>query len=140
MSSVSAIGGSTGTTTQTTPLNQSSINEQDFIKLLLAELTYQDPLQPMDNTQFLAQLAQFANLEQTSQTNSNMQTLLLMNSTGQSIGLLGKNVEAVTNQGTIDGQVTEVTFTSSGPQLSITQASGSVVTGIGLSQIHLLKQ
>lgn len=139
MSAINAIGPSSGSQSQATPLNNSSISEQEFIKLLLSELTYQDPLQPMDNTQFLAQLAQFANLQQTSQTNTNMQTLLLMNATSQSMGLLGKNVEAVTSQGTIDGTVTEVTFTQSGPQLSVTQANGSVATGIGLSQVSLLK-
>lgn len=142
MSTVNPIGhvSGAGAATQTSPLNNSSINEQDFIKLLLSELTYQDPLQPMNNTQFLAQLAQFANLEQTSQTNSNMQTLLLMNSTAQSVSLIGRNVEVVGAQGTINGKVTEVTFVSSGPQLSITQADGSVVTGVGLSQVHLIKQ
>jgi flagellar basal-body rod modification protein FlgD len=39
-------------------------NEQTFLKLLVAQLQNQDPLQPQDGTQFVAQLAQFSDLEQ----------------------------------------------------------------------------
>jgi len=51
-------------------LNQpASLGLQDFMKILLTQLTYQDPLKPMDNQQFMSQIAQFTTLEQSQQLN-----------------------------------------------------------------------
>jgi flagellar basal-body rod modification protein FlgD len=63
-----AVSGSTtsstsSSTSNTTGLN-SLANEQTFLQLLVAQLQNQDPTQPQDGTQFVAQLAQFATLEQ----------------------------------------------------------------------------
>ena len=55
------------TPTQTTaaqPLSKQTVTQDDFLKLLIAQLQNQDPLQPMDNQQFAAQLATFNSLEQ----------------------------------------------------------------------------
>ena len=57
-SAASALGASTGDPTQ------SLGNEQNFLQLLVAQLKNQDPTQPQDGTQFVSQLAQFSNLEQ----------------------------------------------------------------------------
>ena len=47
-------------------------NENTFLKLFIAQLKNQDPLNPQDGTQFVAQLAQFSNLEQTIQMRSDI--------------------------------------------------------------------
>ena len=47
----------------TTVTRQNTIDQEDFIKLFLSQLQFQDPLEPVDNREFLAQLAQFSNLE-----------------------------------------------------------------------------
>jgi flagellar basal-body rod modification protein FlgD len=52
--------------------NQKALGENDFLRLLVEQLKHQDPLQPQDNTAFVAQLAQFSGLEQSMQTNSNL--------------------------------------------------------------------
>ncbi len=69
---VDAVGGtsgSAGTNSQANPIQSSGLdklaNEQTFLKLFIAQLKNQDPLNPQDGTQFVAQLAQFSNLEQT---------------------------------------------------------------------------
>ena len=65
--------------TQTTNKN-ASLGKDDFLKLLVAQLSHQDPLSPQTDTAFVAQLAQFAQLEQSqnqSTTLSQIQTSLL---------------------------------------------------------------
>ena len=59
-----------GTTTQADPLGKTA-----FLNLLVTQLQNQDPLQPQDNSEFLAQLAQFSSLEQLQQINSGVSTL-----------------------------------------------------------------
>ena len=46
----------------TTVTRQNTIDQEDFIKLFLSQLQFQDPLEPVDNREFLSQLAQFSNL------------------------------------------------------------------------------
>lgn len=122
-----------------TATQQNTIDQEDFIKLFLSQLQFQDPLEPVDNREFLAQLAQFSNLEQTRQTSQNTEGLLVMNSSAQALGLLSKTVE-ISNQGAAtNGSVIAVQFTSSGPELTIQTTSGQVLTGVRLSQISLVK-
>lgn len=123
----------------TTTTKKNTINQEDFIKLFLAQLQFQDPLEPVDNREFLAQLAQFSNLEQTQQTTKNTEGLLVMGSTSQALALLNKTVEVSSNAGTTTGVITAVTFTTSGPELSIQTSTGTALTGIRLSQINLVR-
>jgi flagellar basal-body rod modification protein FlgD len=118
---------------------QNTINQEDFIKLFLSQLQFQDPLEPVDNREFLAQLAQFSNLEQTRQTSQNTEGLLVMNSSAQALALLNKTVDVQVNGAAVTGSVIAVSFTTSGPELSIQSTSGPVLTSIHLSQISLVK-
>lgn len=119
---------------------QKSIDQEDFIKLFLAQLQFQDPLEPVDNREFLAQLAQFTSLEQSRQTSENTNELLAMNATSQALGLIGRAVDVQGQAIPLTGAVTAVEFTASGPTLSVTDANKQVTTGIRLSQITLVKQ
>ncbi len=118
---------------------KSTINQDDFIKLFLTQLKFQDPLEPVDNRQFLAQLAQFSSLEQSRQTSQNTNDLLAMNATTQAIALLNRQVDIQGLGAPISGTVIAVEFTSAGAQLSVRSATGQVSTGIRLSQISLVK-
>src|SRR3954463_3178757 len=82
-----------------TDLTSSSISQQDFFRILVTQLSFQDPLKPIDNQAFIAQIAQFTALEQTRQTNDGINTLLTIQSAEQSIGLIGKTVEVTTETG-----------------------------------------
>lgn len=125
--------------TDTTVTRQNTIDQEDFIKLFLSQLQFQDPLEPVDNREFLAQLAQFSNLEQTRQTSQNTEGLLVMNSSAQALGLLSKTVEIQGTGAATVGSVIAVNFTSSGPELSIRTTSGQVLTAVRLSQVSLVK-
>ncbi|GAB2617264.1 flagellar hook assembly protein FlgD [Novilysobacter erysipheiresistens] len=118
---------------------QQTIDQEDFIKLFLAQLQFQDPLEPVDNREFLAQLAQFSSLEQSRQTSENTNDLLVMNAASQALGLLERQVDVQGLGAPVTGTVIAVQFTASGAQLSVRSAAGDVSTGIRLSQISLVK-
>src|SRR5437763_16940009 len=107
---VSTIGAANPSQALNGALQQASSNqlgEQQFLQLLVTQLTNQDPLQPQDQSQFLAQLAQFSTVE-------GVNNMASAQSKVQASGLLGKTVDAqvVTNNvpQTISGQVTSVRY------------------------------
>lgn len=74
-----------------------TMGKEDFLKLLVAQLAHQDPLQPMENSEFVAQLSQFSSVEQLMNANENLSTLQLMSasqSNTQVASLIGKEIEA----------------------------------------------
>jgi flagellar basal-body rod modification protein FlgD len=73
---------STGTSSSSSSLSSASaqaaqVTEQQFLQLLVAQLKNQDPLNPMDGTQFVSQLAQFSELEQMIGVNQGVQQLVV---------------------------------------------------------------
>ncbi len=59
-----------------TAQNHGALGKDDFLKILIAQLQNQDPLNPMDDREFIAQMAQFSSLEQMMSMNTAMQTML----------------------------------------------------------------
>ena len=118
---------------------QNNIDQEDFIRLFLAQLQFQDPLEPVDNREFLAQLAQFSSLEQSRQTSENTSDVLAMNATAQALGLLDRQVDVQGLVLPVSGKVIAVEFTPSGASLSVRDGNGQVTTGVRLSQITLVK-
>jgi flagellar basal-body rod modification protein FlgD len=112
----------------------SSLNLQDFMKILLTQLEYQDPLKPMDNQQFMAQIAQFTSLEQSQQINDKMTTLIDNQSALQSVGLIGRTVDYTTESGPLTGQVTAIDLSGSSPVMTVKATSGAT-SSVSLSQI-----
>ena len=75
--------------------SKKTLGKDDFLKMLLAQLKNQDPLKPVDGTDFTAQLAQFTSLEQLTNMSTQLANLSLAQSASteaQSIGLIGKEV------------------------------------------------
>jgi len=135
---VDAIG-SVLNTTDPSALPNSGINEQDFIQLFVNELQFQDPTQPLDNSQFLTQLAQFVSIEQQSEEVTGINNLLTIGSSGQSLDLLSHTVQVTNADGsTSAGKVTAISFTSSGVQLTVTGANNTVIPNVQLSQVQLV--
>ena len=116
-------------------LQGNSLTQQDFLKVLLTQLTYQDPMKPMDNQQFMAQLAQFTTLQQTQQLNTNMETLIGNQSALQSVGLIGRTVDITTDSGTVTGSVTALSLSGTSPVITLKTPTGGVLTDISLGQI-----
>lgn len=131
MSSVGAVGASSSN------LQSSNIGMQDFLNILLTQLSYQDPLKPMDNKEFMAQLAQFTTLGQTQQLNSNIEALLSTQASMQSVGLIGKSVTFNSEQGTQTGKVETISWEGSTPMLGVKLNNG-VTLSASLSQVTLI--
>lgn len=101
---VSGINPTTGgipstSSTQREPVQE--LGKDQFLQILAVQLANQDPLQPMEDTDFIAQMAQFSSLEQMNQMNDSFMTW-------QAYSLIGKNVVAETADGQILGSVTGV--------------------------------
>ena len=135
---VESVGGVVGGTTATS--QRLGLSQEDFLEVLLAQLSFQDPLDPLDNKDFIAQLAQFTSLEQDRQINEKLDTLLVFESAGQAIGLLGRTVEVATDtQGTVVGEVVSTRFVDGAAALNIRTSDGEFLVDIGLGQISIVR-
>ena len=127
-------------TSSSAALQNAGLSQQDFLKVLTTQLQFQDPLKPMDNDQFLAQMAQFATLGLMQQQTDSTNSLLTIQTASQTVGLLGKSVQLTTNTGTQTGSVTTITFQTDGtPQLAVKLADGTILTGIDVSQVTVVQ-
>jgi flagellar basal-body rod modification protein FlgD len=131
---INAIGGASSATS-----SAGNLSMQDFLKVLLTQLTYQDPLKPMDNQQFMAQIAQFTALQQAQQTNAGISQLMTNQAALQSVGLIGRTVDVTTASGPVTGSVTALSLAGSSPQLTIRTSSGAIIPDIDLSQISAVR-
>lgn len=122
-----------------TPAPNATLGQDDLFKILLSELSFQDPLAPMDNKAFIAQLAQFTNLEQTRQFNDKMASLLTVQAADQSIVLLGKTIEIKTSTTPEVGEVIAVNFDNGSPIMTIKKSDGTFISDVKLSQINSVK-
>lgn len=90
---------------KTTSANDAIMGKDDFLNLLVAQLQHQDPLNPLEGTEFTAQLAQFTSLEQLNNINSNLESLQDYQASiknAQALDLIGKTVEAPGNTMTLN--------------------------------------
>lgn len=97
---VDAVNSTTTNQNTTVTKGKSELGKDDFLKLMMTQMKYQDPMNPMDNTAFSAQLAQFSSLEQltninTSLTQSINANLMLAESVNNTMSatLIGKDVK-----------------------------------------------
>ena len=99
--------------------NKSTLTQDDFLKLLTVQLQNQDPLKPMEDTQFMGQMAQFASLEQTKELNAKVSTLSTSLGFTSAQQFLGKNV-TINDAGTeVTGRVDSVMLVSGVPQIMV---------------------
>lgn len=104
---------------------EAAMGKDQFLTLLLAQLKNQDPLSPMENSDFTAQMAQFSSLEQLFNVNDNLeglQTLAASQNGTQALNLIGKEIEASGDSvhvGT-DGSVSPISFEMPGDANNVT--------------------
>jgi len=90
---------------QASAMNPSGLGQDDFLNLLITQLTNQNPLEPMEGADFVAQLATFTSVEQLMQANDGLETLALGQAgliSGQSVNLVGKSIKYPGNEVTLE--------------------------------------
>jgi flagellar basal-body rod modification protein FlgD len=120
------IGGTTGA------------NALDFVsmlRLILAELTFQDPLKPMESSTFVSQLAQFSQLQQSQSLNQQIGSLVAAQATMQATGLLGRTVDFDAGGQVATGVVQAVSLNGALPMATIQTTGGAVAANVPLSDV-----
>ena len=114
MSTTEAISTATQSGSQSYVPDKTTLGKEDFLKLLVSQLNNQDPLNPMESTEFTAQLAQFSSLEQLTNMNESLEYSRLYQSSinnAQAVGFIGKTVKATGDSISIkDGTSNQIQF------------------------------
>ena len=92
------------------------------MKLFMQELTYQDPLKPVDNREFMAQMAQFSSLQEARTTNEWLSVLANTNLANKSLLMLGKEVKMDGTEGY--GTVKRILFSQTEPPKVMVDING----------------
>ncbi|QTL98756.1 hypothetical protein GM661_12665 [Iocasia frigidifontis] len=110
VSSVFSSTSSSSTSTSETDSsdNSNTLGQEAFLELLVTELQYQDPLNPMEGTEYVTQLAQFSTVEQLTTMNDNMSSFLQYQGLYDGGSLIGKTVEI--NDGELSGEVSKISI------------------------------
>ncbi|MDR3600689.1 MAG: flagellar hook capping FlgD N-terminal domain-containing protein [Desulfosporosinus sp.] len=146
-SSTNTTSGTTSGTQTTSTDSNSSLGKDDFLKLLVTQMQNQDPMNPTDDTQSIAEMAQFSSLEQMTNIstsidtlNTNMTNFLQQSSLSQGAALIGKTVSGLDTDGvtTIEGTVEAVKSLDGDPKLQILKSDGTTAD-LELSSITLVQ-
>ncbi len=86
-----------------------ALDKNDFLKILITQLSHQDPTQPMDDKAFIAQMAQFSSLEQMTNMSDGLARVAALVAKSQAVGLLGNVVELESGGQSVTGVVDAVT-------------------------------
>lgn len=128
------VGGATqstagGASPTQTAQSRSMVDYNAFLQLLIAQMKNQDPTQPMESTEYVAQLAAFSNVEQAVQTNAKLDSLMAAFSLAQADGIIGRTVTSA--DGSITGEVTALRIISGGA-VAILSDGREVMLGPGV--------
>lgn len=108
-----------------------SLNEGDFLNLMMDQMKNQDPLNPSDPTQYMSELASFSSLDEQIQIQESSSQTASNQAASSALQMLGQNVNYTDSNGNSgSGTVTAVDFTSGGPTLTIGGTSGITLAEI----------
>jgi len=85
-----------------------TLDRDDFLKILITQLQHQDPSAPLEDKEFIAQMAQFSSLEQMTNMSQGFSKLSGLLASSEAAGFLGKTVQVQDGSATITGLVNEV--------------------------------
>lgn len=114
-----------------------TLGQDDFLKLLVAQLSSQDPLNPQKDTEFIAQMAQFSALEQTKGMQTSLAALRTQQDFGQASALLGREVNLqVDKSTTVQGVVSAVNIEAGTPKIIVNDRAYDMSTLLSVSLVQ----
>lgn len=113
---------------------------ESLLKIILAQLTYQDPLKPMENFEFVSQLAQFSQIQQGQTMAERMQQLVSAQAALQATSLLGRSVVIDAGGAAITGEVKAVAFRDGDARLTIETAQGQTISNLSLTAVSEIRE
>ncbi|TLX08939.1 flagellar hook assembly protein FlgD [Rhizobium sp. MHM7A] len=126
----SKVTNSTSTNSPSSAQSKATMNYDNFLQLLIAQMKNQDPTDPMDASEQVAQLATFSQVEQTIHTNTKLDTLLASSSLTQASSYVGKYMESA--DGTVKGVIESVKVYSDGI-IATTEDGGKILVQAGIT-------
>lgn len=138
--SVGGINQSNQSTAGAAAASANTLNPNDFLTLLTAQLQNQDPLNPVDDTQSVAELAQFESVSATNQLANGFQAFQSNFAVTQAASLIGQTVTVSTGTSTASGSATSavtgvvsaVSIVNGAPELTLTGPNGVISNGSGI--------
>lgn len=140
VSATAPVGQTSRNTSQQAATSAFGLSFESLLKIILTQLTYQDPLKPMDNFQFVSQLAQFSQIQLSQTMNDRLDTLVAAQSTVQAVSLIGHTVDIPSGAAVISGKVTAITFANGDPRLTITTGDNQTISGLSLSSVSQIRE
>lgn len=140
MDPISPIETASPATVESTANQAFGLGFEDLLRIVLTQLTYQDPLKPIENFEFVSQLAQFSQIQQTQTMSDRLLGVLQAEATTQATGLLGRRVEIPSGPVTISGKVVSVAFQNGEPRLTLETDDQRSIANIALSSVNRISQ
>ena len=123
--------GATGMTQASTKAilgeDKAGMDYDAFLKLLVAEMNNQDPLNPTDSTEYVAQFAAFSTVEQSIQTNKRLDTMMAVSALTQADALIGRTMTS--SDGSVSGEVSSIRAVDGGIQATLTSGKTIMLGG-----------
>jgi flagellar hook assembly protein FlgD len=136
--STNGTSGSKSSTQSSGTAGYDSLNTDAFMKMLIAELSNQDPTQPMDSAQIVQQVSQIRSIQASDQLSTTLQSVLLGQNVATASGLLGKAIAGLSDDSKqVSGVVSGVTVTNGDVKLYVGDSTVSLknITAIAADSV-----
>ncbi|MCZ4290532.1 flagellar hook assembly protein FlgD [Hoeflea alexandrii] len=130
VNSVSSSSMVASTSAAATASKKATLDYDTFLTLLVQQMKNQDPTEPMDATEQIAQLATFSQVEQTIQTNKNLENLLQSSTLNQAGTIIGRTITSADES--VSGVIKEVQVYSDG-LIAILESGEKVLVSAGVT-------
>lgn len=125
---------------QSTANDAFGLGFEDLLSIVLTQLTYQDPLKPIENFEFVSQLAQFSQIQQTETMSERLLNILEVEATTQATNLLGRTVDIPAGPTVLTGRVISVSFENGDPRITLETNDDRTISNIGINSITQVRE
>ena len=128
------------TSVKATATDAFGLGFDSLLKIILTQLTYQDPLKPMDNFQFVSQLAQFSQLQIGQAGNDHLEKMVTAQANTQAATLLGRQVDVPAGSTVLTGKVVSVSFANGEARITLKTSDNQTISNISIGSISQIRE